>query len=78
MKILVSLFVGLIVGILLCGSILEYESRKVIDGSLMLQVPKDNEEIAKQILYSKANLAMLEELLEQRLLKESLKVTKRK
>jgi hypothetical protein len=71
--VLMSLFIGLIAGILVSASLVEYEFKKfnrVIDEAIVLQLPKDEGELSKQLLYLSASKGMLEEIQRQKVAKK--------
>jgi hypothetical protein len=69
---LIFLFFGFIAGILTWAGLFEYENKKahnIIDEAVVLAVPKNEDEIQKQLLYLSASKALLEEIQRQRMMK---------
>ena len=66
-------FLGFIAGLLTAATLIEYEIKRInkpIDSAIILQLPKDDIDLAQQLLYLSANKGMLEEIQRQKMLKK--------
>jgi len=64
------LFIGFIAGELLTAGLMEYEFKRInkpIDAAIVLELPKDEADLAEQLLYLSASKGMLEEIQRQRM-----------
>ena len=66
------LFIGVIAGLLMGATLIEHDrqvARHIIDAAIVLELPKDEADLAHQLLYLGASKGMLEELQRQRMVK---------
>jgi len=63
------LFIGVIAGLLTAATMIEHDrqvARHIIDSAIILELPKDEADLAKQLLYLGASKGLLEEMQRQR------------
>ena len=66
------LFVGVIAGLLMGATLIEHDrqvARNIIDAAIVLELPKDDIDLAHQLLYLGASKGMLEEIQRQQIVK---------
>ena len=69
---LTYIFIGFIFGLLTTATIIEHDrkvARNIIDSAIILELPKDEADLAHQLLYLGASKGMLEEIQRQRMVK---------
>ena len=63
------LFIGIIAGLLMGATMIEHDrdvARNMIDEAIVLEIPKTDTDISRQLLYMEASMAMMKEIQRQR------------
>lgn len=67
------LFIGVIAGLLMGATMIEHDrqvARHIIDAAIVLELPRDEADLAEQLIYLGASKGMLEEVQRQRMVRE--------
>jgi hypothetical protein len=67
---LICIFIGFVFGLLTTATLIDYEVKRInrpIDSAIILELPKDEADLAEQLLYLSASKGMLEEIQRQRM-----------
>ena len=68
------LFIGVIAGLLMGATLIEHDrkvARNIIDSAIVLELPKDEADLAEQLLYLSASKGMLEEIQRQQMVENN-------
>ena len=73
--VMTCLFIGVIAGLLMGATLIEHDrqvARNIIDSAIILELPKDDADLAHQLLYLGASKGMLEEIQRQRMVEHEM------